>query len=503
MKDTMQTRSPATPSLRLWAMLSLGALLASILFTPARIGSQGYFPIDDAPRHVGKAVSGKSWNEILVMRETITTDMHHGWDSFLGFLHKRMNIGKDGLLAISYSLCFILFAVVPLFFLKRPESWLIVLGFCSLFDPGFSSRFLLGRPFIIGCAVLSFMLLTWRNYTGYRPPLSRMAGLAAIIALMTWLAPTSAYLFAIPLLGFALAREWTVLIRWTTCIAVGSLVGYMLTGYPVQLFRNVAYTVLSGPDPNIFSRMLVTEFQPAGGDMIIFLGVIIVLVWRSLRKKRNREAIDNPLMLNAVCGVFLGVLVARFWVDWGRIAACIWLVKELDEVLEEYLSFNGIKRFAFCVITAVCFFIVMTADVRSRWTYMVPRYPLIYEKATPEEKTWFPDSGGIFYNDRMDFFYQTFFENPYAPWRYVLGFEPVLMRTDDLRIYRAIQRTNGSIAAYQSWIDKMRPSDRMVLVLEGNQKPFVPNLEWRLMNVNKWIGRLPRKDTATVAAVRR
>jgi hypothetical protein len=360
-----------------------------------------------------------------------------------------------------------------------------VLGFCSLFDPGFASRFLLGRPFIIGCAVLSFMLLTWRNYTGYRPPVARMAGLAAIIALMAWLAPTSAYLFAIPLLGFALAREWTVLIRWTICISIGSVIGYAMTGYPVQLFRNVAYTVLSGPDQDIFSRMLVTEFQPAGGDLIIFLGVVIVLVWRSLRKKRNREALDNPLFLNAACGVFLGLLVARFWIDWGRIAALIWLAKELDVVLEEYLSFNGLKRLAFCAATAVCFFIAVTADVRSRWTYMVPRNPLIYEKATPEEKAWFPDSGGIIYNDKMELFYQTFFENPYAPWRYVLGFEPVLMRTDDLRIYRMIQRTGGNIAAYQLWINKMRPSDRMVLVIDGNQKPVIPVLEWHLMNVNK------------------
>jgi hypothetical protein len=506
MNDTADCTRAGPPSRppRIAAMVSLCVLLASILFVPARIGSQGYFPPDDAPRHVGKAISGKPWNEILVMRKDITTDMHHGWDLLLGFLHKRTGMGKDGLLAFSYSFCFILFMLVPLFFLRRPEAWLVVMGFCTLFDPVFSNRFLLGRPFIIGCAVLCYLLLTWRNFTGPRVPLTAMVVLTAVIAVTAWLAPTAAYLFGIPLLGFALARQWTVLIRLTICIAAGSMAGYALTGYPMLLLKNVSYMLFSGPDQTIFPRMLVTEFQPAGGDLVVMISVVIALVWRFLRKKWTREIITDPLFFNAVCGAFLGLLVCRFWADWGRIAAVLWLAREVDEVLAERFSFNALKRLGFCAVTALCFFITISANVRDRWTYMVPRYPLIYEKAADEEKKWFPDSGGIFYNDKMNVFYQTFFENPRAPWRYVLGFEPILMENDDLRIYRAIQRSGGSISSYQAWVDKMTPADRMLLVMEGNQKPVISTLEWRCLNLNTWVGRLPKKDgvSSKTAAVR-
>jgi hypothetical protein len=51
----------------------------------------------------------------------------------------------------------------------------------------------------------------------------------------------------------------------------------------------------------------------------------------------------------------------------------------------------------------------------------------------PELEGWMPDNGGIFYSVDMTLFYQTFFKNPNADWRYILGFEPTLMTDEDFQ----------------------------------------------------------------------
>ena len=50
-----------------------------ILLIPFRIIGYGYLPPDDAMRHAAKAVSGKPWAEILVLRDGYTRDSHIGW----------------------------------------------------------------------------------------------------------------------------------------------------------------------------------------------------------------------------------------------------------------------------------------------------------------------------------------------------------------------------------------------------------------------------------------
>lgn len=146
------------PAFRIWAVLSIAVLIGTMLFIPWKIGSLGYMPQDDAGRHIGKAISGKPWNEILVMRPEITTDMHYGWDALLTFLHKRAGLGADALMAFSVSFCFLAFAIFPMFFLRRSEAWMAALGLLLVFDPFVLSRIFLGRPFIISSAVLAFLL---------------------------------------------------------------------------------------------------------------------------------------------------------------------------------------------------------------------------------------------------------------------------------------------------------------------------------------------------------
>jgi hypothetical protein len=317
------------------------------------------------------------------------------------------------------------------------------------------------------------------------------------MAATSWLAPTAAYLFLIPLAGFALARQWRALARITAGIVIGSVVGYAFTGHPIDLAKDVFFTLRLAPDSNILSRMLVTEFMPRSANLAVAAVIAAFIAVRLHRKTWSIAVIDNPVFWNIVSGLFLGFLVGRFWLDWGLVAAFVWIAGDLSLILESTLPFNSMKRFVAVVLLSVCFYIVITSDVQSRWTSGVPRYFLKYDKTPAAEKAWFPDSGGIMYNDNMTLFYSTLFHNPHAPWKYVLGFEPVLMKPDDLATYRNIQYSNCAEAAYFPWIKKMTAKDRMALYSE--KMPQIEGLEWKCFNRYIWLGRLPGaavRDTA-------
>ena len=55
---------------------------------PAKIISYGFLPMDDALRHAAKTVSGKSWQQILVMRDDFPIDPSPGWQKILEWVHE-------------------------------------------------------------------------------------------------------------------------------------------------------------------------------------------------------------------------------------------------------------------------------------------------------------------------------------------------------------------------------------------------------------------------------
>ena len=105
---------------------------------------------------------------------------------------------------------------------------------------------------------------------------------------------------------------------------------------------------------------------------------------------------------------------------------------------------------------------------------------------------WLPDPGGILYNGDMDLFFQTFYKNPKADWRYILGFEPGLMRPEDLDVLRKIQWNYGDARAYEPWVKKMRAQDRLAIRGTSGAPPRIPELEWHYAVSHVWLGRLPR-----------
>ena len=92
----------------------------------------------------------------------------------------------------------------------------------------------------------------------------------------------------------------------------------------------------------------------------------------------------------------------------------------------------------------------------------------------------------------MTIFYQTFFKNPNADWRYILGFEPALMSDEDFQVYHKIMWNFGDAKAYEPWVKKMRPQDRLVIRGGRGSLPGSSQLEWEYGVSGIWIGRTPR-----------
>ncbi len=90
-------------------------------FWPSRckIISFGYLPTDDALRHAAKAVSGKPWSDILVLGPPFR-DQNFVWHDFLRQIHLATHCSTDTLVVFEVVALFILVALSPLPWLKRP-----------------------------------------------------------------------------------------------------------------------------------------------------------------------------------------------------------------------------------------------------------------------------------------------------------------------------------------------------------------------------------------------
>jgi len=153
------------------------------------------------------------------------------------------------------------------------------------------------------------------------------------------------------------------------------------------------------------------------------------------------------------------------------------------------LPAHSVQRLALTGGLALALFLSTTSDAGSRWSSSAG-WQYLTEK-DPNLAGWLPQPGGIFYESDMEFFYQTFFKNPTAPWRYMVGFESAFMPPDDLVTYQQILSHFDNADVYQPWIKKMRPPDRLVLSSRSNPSSFLPALEWKHAAGLLWLGRLP------------
>jgi len=185
--------------------------------------------------------------------------------------------------------------------------------------------------------------------------------------------------------------------------------------------------------------------------------------------------------------------------DWGWPALLVLVTCELELLLLARMAADGVRRLILVLGLAAAVFLCLTSDSDSRWSGTLVKTHL--SATNPALAGWMPDHGGIFYTADMSLFYDTFFTNPNGDWRYLLGFEPTWMPKDDFEVYHKILWNFGDSQAYEPWVRKMKPADRLAIGGGPGARPQIPELEWNYGVSGIWIGRLPRTDAPATNVV--
>lgn len=467
--------------------------IATILFIPAKITSYGFLPMDDALRHAAKTISGKTWQQILVMRSDFPIDPSPGWQRILVWAHAVLGGDAETLVVFSVVALMLLVLFCGLPWLRRPEAWLAALAIATVFVPACTTRFARGRPYLLTDAVLITILFLWSRRDDDRPWLMAVIFTPLLVAASAWI-HGSWYLLCLPGAAILFTGRWRSALCYGACWVAGSFLGCGLTGHPLGfLLQSVRHMFDVFGDFTI-SRQLEPELQPSNGEIPAVLAVMVLLLWRKVSTGLKPRTLLNPIFMMMVVSWVLGLKIRRFWWDFGIPAFIIWVALELQAHFERELSWDSAKRLVITLGIAGAVFLGFTSDRGGRWTanltteYLTPK--------TPGITGWLPAPGGIIYNSDMEIFFQTFFKNPKADWRYILGFESGLMRPKDLEVLRRIQWNHGAAyAAYEPWVKEMRPADRMIIRGSAGARPQIPELQWHYAATGLWIGLLPAAAT--------
>lgn len=469
----------------------------TLVCVAGKIIGYGYLPQDDALRHAAKAVSGKPWSEILVLRDDYTMDPHPGWHAILGAIHRSLNYDAEKLVIVSVAGLMILFSLAALVSLRWPEAWLAALLAAATFAPPFIERMTLGRPYLFTMSAFLVLIVAWTRLGERKPRWQEIVLTIILIAAAAWI-HGSFYQLILPAAGLLLAGRFRAALRFGGLWIAGSVLGATFTGHPCQFLEQCARVLIGAFGQYALSNQLVAEFKPADGAAPMVLAVVTMLLWRARDPKWRAQNLMDPIFMMAVLGWLLGLEVSRFWWDWGMPATLLWLALQLQEQLERFLPFDSLKRLLIALGLALGVYLGMSSDRGDRWTWNLSKQYLT--QSDPDLKGWLPEDGGIIYSADMVVFYDTFFKNPTAPWRYVLGFESGMMPPDDLAVARNVQWNFGDLRAYEPWVKKMRPQDRLIITpswlpTSGPARTVasIPQLEWHQAGNGWWIGRLPRK----------
>jgi hypothetical protein len=463
------------------------AVVLLLALVPFRILDQGFRPTDDALRHAAKAVSGRAWSEVLVLRPGVTMDSHPGWHALLGAVHRATGAGARTLVPLSVVALLLALLLPAAFLLRRPEAWALALALFGTLEPRFVSRLASGRPFVLSAALLVALSLAWAAREGARVRARALAAAALAFGIVAWMHP-SWHLFLLPVAACLLAREARLAAGLAAALGAGVVLAGLLYGHPLAFVeQSLRHTLLAMGSPAPPGTLAI-EFLPGDGSPLLVLLVALVLGWRLLRGEPVSPVLSTPLFALIGLGWLLGWTVVRFWSDWGAIALLAWLALELQRVVETSVPPDSRRRLALAGVAGVAALLVLPAQLRA--PSRTPPERSFLPLAAPEAAAARPDPGGVLYTDDMRLFFQLYAALPDAPFRYVVGYEPALMPEDDLATFRAILAARTP-ASFAPWLRKMGPADRLVLQsTEG--RPIIPELEWTQVSQTLWSGRVPR-----------
>jgi hypothetical protein len=458
--------------------------LFTIFMIPVNILGQGYMPKDDALRHCAKVISGKNWNELLIVRDYIKLDSHQGWHNILNLVHCILKINTRALVMFSVAFLFIWFSLIPFAYLTYAETWIFsLLAFASLDWLPFQ-RLFLGRPFIFTMSWVVLICFTWKklrhNTTVYDFSFLLAYTTAVVLIQCAW------PILALPVFGFFLAREYKTAVKLICIILCSVCLGALISGDPIlfvtQNLSHVYSALFEVP-----KSIATTELQGFNGSPLVVFLIALIILYKLTKNDFSIKMIDNPVFIIFVLSYIFQYKIARIWSDIGFPAFSVWLSYEVCQIIKKY-HLSSHNRLVIMIILVLTFYFQTTNDYQERWSKLTNINILSYNSSI--DKEWLPETGGVVYNAQMEIFYKGFYSNPNAPWKYVLGFEHAWMREEDLQVITHIQRTKiiNDSSLVMPWLDKMTHKDRLVFYLNEG-KPDIPQLSWRHMPDGLWIGK--------------
>jgi hypothetical protein len=469
------------------------AVLLTAVFICLKILGYGFLPPGDARRHVAKPLAQKPYSEIVVMRPEYVVDHSPGWEWFLGLLHRTVEWNEDALISFSVASMALFVFCFPLIWVRHPEAWLAAILAQMIAIPDLMSRFAQGRPYLLTEGILMGLLFWWSKEREGNPSWLKVAATFVGFALSVWM-HGAWYLWVLLFAAFFLAQRWRAGLWLAACWIAGTIVGALLTGRPLAFLKGAVFMAMSVYGEHAPKWLLVGEFQPSTGELGTLALLAIIYLWRRRQRNGSPPLTSQPVVWLIVISWILGLMADRFWADWGVAAAIVWMAGEFDQAIPTLWSDASLQRLLACGCIALALFLDSTNDLGRRYTACLGE-PFV-DGSDPQLKSWMPGPGGIFYSDNMQFFYNTFYKNPQAQWRYIVGFEPALMPPEDLKVYRKIHSTDGEAEAYEPWIKRMRPEDR--LALTRPTQPDLPALEWKQAARGLWVGRRPAGPSAPI-----
>jgi hypothetical protein len=424
------------------------------------------------------------------MRPEISIDHNPGWNWLLGTIHRATGWEPKQLVMFSVVSTFAVFAIVPLYWLRRPEGWMASLAILMLVFPYFAERLLVGRPLWLTATATLVLLCLWKEERP-KAELRRVCIFSTgVIALCVWI-HGSWYLLGMVPFSFFAARRWRAALCLTACWLAGSLGGAVLTGAPWKYLYESALIPFLALNQSAPQNAMAGEFKPyqGGYPALAMVGVIVGL--RVVAGLPLKDITRNPMLWLALIGWLLGFKIFRFWLDWGLPALALWMAFEMDDLSKGFKRISDpLGRCAVLGASAILLWGWVGSDKEKRWSRYSEFEALDMQRA--EHAAWLPDKGGILYAVNMSVFYETFYTNPHGDWRYALGFEPSFMRPEDYAVYLELWQTLNALKAVQPWVAKMTPADRLVLLGQETTRPAIPKLEWKYLVKDTWIGRVPR-----------
>lgn len=461
-------------------------LFAVFYFIPYKILLKGFIPPDDVSRHVAFSLTDQKWSDVLIIEKGLEADHNAGWHSLLRFLHKYFRLDKEQLLAFSVISLFILVNMAGSLGSPNIAGWPIVLLVMFVFDRGIFNRLLLGRPFIISIAVTLILLKLW--FVESQKPIKwyvLYTITTIVLVIAVWLHGTW-YTFLLLPMSLFLSKNIAKSIKLTLLIIISTLIGAYLTGELQGFIYFHYYSTLNIFTEKIYNWQLVTEFAEGEvGLLWLVPAIFIVMLSVYAKKLKLNDLSKDPIIILIILTWLLSIKVIRFWADWGIIALMFWLSIRISELTKDMQSIKKpVFRWVlfFSIISTIC---ILIPNLKF---YNKKEFKCYSADFTQKELAKFePDDGGIVYNDNMKQFYSQYYRNPFAKYKFVLGFEPAIMQSENKKIFREISYNDFHYMAYKPWVNKLTSKDRIFTSVDVRK--YYPELDWVKVSKILYIGK--------------